>query len=247
LDCKLIFVLKSQKSLTLITRSVIFIVAFGIYCSVIFLKTTKYCIFELTGQYLRTYDFYLGALNMHLIKKYANRKLYDTKDKKYLTMDILADLIKSGKEVSIIDNETGDDLTSAIVSQLLAREETDTDRAVPSKVLMQMLRKGRGTLFGYGKKYVSLWQSALTMSKDEIEKLVNSLVKDKEISESEGHNLKNEIVGFANNLKAWIIENIDHRVSETLKVMNLSTKDHVEDLTDRVDALTKKVRELEKK
>ena len=111
---------------------------------------------------------------MHLIKKYANRKLYDTKDKRYLTMDRLAELIKSGEEVSIVDNETGDDLTSSIVSQLLAREDSDTDKAVPSRVLMQMLRKGRGTLFGYGKKYVSLWQSAFTMSKDEIEKLVNS-------------------------------------------------------------------------
>ncbi|PIP37195.1 MAG: pesticidal protein Cry15Aa, partial [Desulfobacterales bacterium CG23_combo_of_CG06-09_8_20_14_all_51_8] len=60
---------------------------------------------------------------MHLIKKYANRKLYDTTDKRYLTMDRLAELIKAGDEVSIVDNETGDDLTSAIVSQLLARED----------------------------------------------------------------------------------------------------------------------------
>lgn len=183
---------------------------------------------------------------MHLIKKYANRKLYDTTDKRYLTMDRLAELIKSGEEVSIVDNETGDDLTSSIVSQLLAREDTDTDKAVPSRVLMQMLRKGRGTLFGYGKKYVSLWQSALTMSKDEIEKLVNSLVNDKEISESEGKNLKNEVLGFANNLKSWIIDNIDQRVSDGLKKMNLSSKDQVTELTKRVDALTQKVKQLEK-
>jgi polyhydroxyalkanoate synthesis regulator phasin len=162
-------------------------------------------------------------------------------------MDRLAELIKSGEEVSIVDNETGDDLTSSIVSQLLAREDSDTDRAVPSRVLMQMLRKGRGTLFGYGKKYVSLWQSALTLSKDEIEKLVNSLVHEKEISESEGKNLKNEILGFANNLKSWIIESIDQRVSEGLKVMNLSSKDQVNELTKRVDALTQKVKELDKK
>ena len=184
---------------------------------------------------------------MHLIKKYANRKLYDTTDKRYLTMDRLAVLIKAGKEVKIIDNETGDDLTSAIVSQLLAREEKDTDKAVPSRVLMQMLRKGRGTLFGYGKKYVSLWQSALTMSKDEIEKLVNSLITDHEISESEGNNIKNEITGFANNLKSWITDNIDHRVAEALEMMNLSTKAQVNELSKRVEVLTKMVKEMEKK
>jgi len=183
---------------------------------------------------------------MHLIKKYANRKLYDTTDKRYLTMDHLAELIKSGEEVSILDNETGDDLTSSIVSQLLAREDAGTDKAVPSQVLMQLLRKGRGTLFGYGKKYVSLWQSALTMSRDEIEKLVNSLVNDKEISESEGKNLKKEVLGFANNLKSWILENIDQRVAEGLKMMNLSSKDQVNELTKRVDTLAQKVKELEK-
>jgi len=184
---------------------------------------------------------------MHLIKKYANRKLYDTTDKRYLTMDRLAELIKAGDEVSIVDNETGDDLTSAIVSQLLAREDAGTDKAVPSRVLMQMLRKGRGTLFGYGKKYVALWQSALTLSRDEIEKLVNSLIVDKEISESDGRNLKNEIFGFANNLKSWIMDNIDQRVSETLKALNLSSKDQVRELSRRVDELTKKVRDMEKK
>lgn len=184
---------------------------------------------------------------MHIIKKYANRKLYDTTEKRYLTMDHLAVLIKSGEEVSIIDNETGDDLTSAIVSQLLAREDTKTDKAVPSKVLMQMLRKGRGTLFGYGKKYVSLWQSALTMSREEIEKRINSLVKEKEISESEGKNLKQEIIGFANNLKSWIIDNIDQRVSEALKSINLSSKAQIHELQKRVDELNKKLEDLEKK
>lgn len=183
---------------------------------------------------------------MHLIKKYSNRKLYDTKDKRYLTMDQLAELIKSGEEVSVLDNETGDDLTSSIVSQLLARENSAVEKTVPSKVLMQMLRKGRGTLFGYGKKYVSLWQSALTLSKDEIEKLVNNLVNSKEISESEAKNLKNEILGFANNLKSWIIENIDQAVSEGLQRMNLSSKDQVNELTRRVDELARQVRELEK-
>lgn len=184
---------------------------------------------------------------MHFIKKYANRKLYDTFDKRYLTMDRLAELIKSGKEVNIIDNETGDDLTSQIVSQLLARQETDTDKSVPSSVLVQMLRKGRGTLFGYGKKYVSLWQSALTMPKEEIEKLVHNLIKDNEISESEGNNLKKEIIGFANNLKSWIMESIDQRVAEVLKMMNFSTKDQVNDLSDRVDVLTKMLKDMEKK
>ncbi len=184
---------------------------------------------------------------MRLIKKYANRKLYDISDKRYLTMDRLADLIKAGEEVSIIDNETGEDITGSIVSQLLAREKARGNKGIPSNVLMQMLRKGPGTLFGYGKKYVSLWQNALLMSRDEIERLINHLVRDRELSESEGRNLKQELLSHTNNLKTWITDNIDQRVNEAISMMPLASKDQVKMLSNRIDALNRKIEELESK
>ena len=183
---------------------------------------------------------------MHKIKKYANRKMYDRTDKRYITMAQLSKLIKSGEEVSIVDNSTGDDLTSSIVSQLIGREEKDKDRGVSPRVLMQLLRKGGGTLTDYAKKYTSLWQNAFTMAEDEVDKLVNGLVKDKELSRSEGSNLKKEIVGYTNSLKSWISDSIDKRISEALDVMNLSTKDKVNELAARVDSLAKKIEKLEK-
>ncbi len=182
---------------------------------------------------------------MHLIKKYANRKLYDTTEKRYITMDGLAALIKAGQEVRIIDNETEEDLTAQIVSQLLAREKSADANALPSSVLMQMLRKGRGTLFGYGKKYVSLWQSALLMSREELDRLINGLVREKEISESEGTTLKNEMVGYSTGLRKWMKDNIDQRVNEGLSMMNLASQDQVATLTEKVDSLYGKVREIE--
>jgi len=183
---------------------------------------------------------------MHRIKKYANRKLYDTTDKRYLTMDQLSELIKDGAEVAIVDNETGRDLTASIVMQLLAREkDDDVADAVPPGFLMQMLRKGRGTLFGYGKKYVSLWQNAFMMSKDEIEKLINSLVRNRELSEAEGNKLKEEMLSVTSNLKAWILQNIDSRVADALKRMNLATREQVVELSEKVDELDRKVKDLE--
>lgn len=182
---------------------------------------------------------------MHLVKKYANRKLYDTQTKRYITMTELSALIKDGEEIQIVDNKTGEDLTAQVVSQLLAREKNNQDKAVPTSVLMQMLRKGRGTLFGYGKKYVSLWQSALLMSREEIEKRINTLVKEKEISETEGRNLKNEMVGYTNGLKKWMTDSIDQRINEALSMMNLASKDQVSALTRRVEALSEKVQQLD--
>ena len=183
---------------------------------------------------------------MHEIKKYANRKMYDRTDKRYITMAQLSKLIKSGEEVSIVDNSTGDDLTSSIVSQLIGREKKGQDKGVSPRVLMQLLRKGGGTLSDYAKKYTSLWQNAFTMAEDEVDRLVNMLVKDKELSRSEGSKLKKEIVGYRDSLKSWVSDSIDNRISEVLGVMNLPTKDSVNVLAARVDALAEKIEKLEK-
>ena len=185
---------------------------------------------------------------MHLIKKYANRKMYDTHDKRYISRSQLADLIKKGEEVAIIDNNTGEDLTTAIVSQLIGMESQGKgeDSAVSSKILMQLLRKGGGTLTDYAKKYVSLWQGAFNMAEDEIDKLVNMLVKNKELSLSEANRLKTEILRYTDSLKGWISESIDKRVGEVFDAMNLATNDHFKALSVKVDALEKKVKQLEK-
>jgi len=84
---------------------------------------------------------------MHRIKKYANRKLYDTNIKKYVSLDYLSDLIRDDKEIEIIDNETGEDLTASIVSRLMARKKDgDSEKTVPSGLLIQLFRRGSGAL-----------------------------------------------------------------------------------------------------
>ena len=183
---------------------------------------------------------------MHKIKRYANRKLYDTTDKNYITLDQISGLIKAGQEITVVDNQTGEDLTSATISQILARDKKMKNGDVVSSVLIQLLRKGGGTLVDYGKKYVSLWESGLTLAEDEIDRLVGRLVKDKELSESEGSKLKKDISSRADDLKKWIGEKIDQRINHTLNLMNLATKEQVANLTTKIDTLTKKVEKLER-
>jgi polyhydroxyalkanoate synthesis repressor PhaR len=183
---------------------------------------------------------------MHTIKKYTNRKMYDTHDKRYVTMAQLSKLIKQGEEVMVIDNRTGEDITTAIISQLIGRDTQEKDKTVSSQLLMQLLRKGGGTLTDYAKKYMSLWQGAFNMAEEEVTQLVNRLVKNKELSISEAGKLKKEIMGYTTSLKSWISERIDKRVGEGLQSMNLATNDHLKALSVKVDALTKKVRQLEK-
>ncbi|RPJ79614.1 MAG: hypothetical protein EHJ94_07885 [Deltaproteobacteria bacterium] len=84
------------------------------------------------------------------------------------------------------------------------------------------------------------------MAEDEVDKLVTLLVKDKELSRSEGRNLKKEIVGYTDSLKTWIRESIDRQIRDVLGVMNLASKDQVEDLAARIDQLTKRMEKIEK-
>jgi polyhydroxyalkanoate synthesis regulator phasin len=161
-------------------------------------------------------------------------------------MNQLSQLLKAGSDVEIIDNETGEDLTASIVSQLIARKAGDDRKNVSSGVLIQLFRKGGTALTDYAKKYVSVWQSAFTMAEDEIDSLVTVLVKNKEISRSEGSRLKNEIVGFTASLKTWIVDTIDHRLNEVLTAMNLAKKDQVDDLNARIHDLEQRLKQIEK-
>jgi polyhydroxyalkanoate synthesis regulator phasin len=74
---------------------------------------------------------------------------------------------------------------------------------------------------------------------------VNLLVNDKEISRSEGSKLKKEITGYTDSLKNWIRENIDRRINEVLDVMNLASKDHIADLSARIDKVSQRLKKLE--
>jgi len=63
------------------------------------------------------------APERHLIKKYANRKLYDTRTSKYITLDGLAELVRKGHEIKVVDRDNGHDLTQVILSQIVLSQE----------------------------------------------------------------------------------------------------------------------------
>lgn len=181
---------------------------------------------------------------MRRIKKYSNRKLYDTTDKKYISLSRVSELVMSGEEVYIVDSKTGEDLTSATISQLLARE-----RDVPPGVLMQLLQKGQGTVSGtlnYARKYLSLWQSAFSTAEGEVDRLVSRMVKNNEITETEGSRVKNDLQGFAGNLKSWLSEKVDQRVSEVLSMMNLVSRGELTSIKNENRELAHRVAELER-
>lgn len=196
---------------------------------------------------------------MYTIKKYANGRFYDTEAKNYLTRSQIMDLQKAGKKIAIVDTKTGKDITSDVMSQVKAKEKKTSrkpsatkagkkagKKAQPAGTLAQLIKKGGDTLFDYGKKYASMWQNMVTMSREEIDKLVNLLVKDNKISEFEADKFKKEIQRYRESVEKWFSKTIDKRVNEVLGRMNLANRDQIVRLTSKIDTLNKKIKQLEK-
>ena len=88
-----------------------------------------------------------------LIKRYANRKLYNTATSRYITLKGIADLIESGEEVRVVDNETGEDITSVTLSQILVDNER-SNRRVPGTVLTDLIQRSGDVLYSALKRRV---------------------------------------------------------------------------------------------
>jgi polyhydroxyalkanoate synthesis repressor PhaR len=82
---------------------------------------------------------------MVIIKKYGNRRLYDTDSSRYVTMEELADTIRRGKDVRVIDAKTDEDLTQATLTQIII-EGRRAARLLPVPLLVQLIRMGDDSL-----------------------------------------------------------------------------------------------------
>ncbi|MBM4243314.1 MAG: hypothetical protein FJ148_05785 [Deltaproteobacteria bacterium] len=77
-----------------------------------------------------------------IVKRYANRKLYDTTTSRYVALDDIAGLIRNGEEVEVTDNETGADLTAVTLAQIILEEERRNKDLRSLVVLRELVRYG---------------------------------------------------------------------------------------------------------
>ncbi|MFA4873989.1 MAG: polyhydroxyalkanoate synthesis regulator DNA-binding domain-containing protein [bacterium] len=77
-----------------------------------------------------------------VIKRYQNRKLYDTSDSCYVTLDDISDMIKQGEEVQIVDNTTKEDLTAVTLAQIIFEEQKKKTHVLPLGTFREMIQGG---------------------------------------------------------------------------------------------------------
>jgi len=98
-----------------------------------------------------------------VIKKYANRRLYDTSASRYVTLDHLRELVKDGKDFQVIDAKSGEDLTRGVLAQIIFEEESKGETLLPVEFLRQLISF-------YGDSMQSMVPGYLNMSMDSFAK-----------------------------------------------------------------------------
>lgn len=108
-----------------------------------------------------------------LIKRYANRKLYNTDTSRYITLKGIAELLDSGEQITVIDNETGEDITSVALSQILVDSER-SQTSPPSSLLSQILGRGGDAIYDALKRGVGDATESLDDLQDRVRKMVGT-------------------------------------------------------------------------
>ncbi len=114
-----------------------------------------------------------------VIKRYTNRKLYDTVESRYVTLDEISEMIKAGSEVRIVDNRSKEDLTSVTLAQIIFEEEKKRSK-MPLGMLRDIIRHSGETLSGFLQTQVGQAGQKLQSIKEEAEVLRDRILRREE-------------------------------------------------------------------
>ena len=181
-----------------------------------------------------------------IVKKYQNRKLYDTKDSCYITLEDIAKMVKKGEEVKVIDNKTKNDVTSIILTQILVEQEKSTKSILPLTMLRDIIQRGQGSLFDFIQRYVILGVNSTQEKTAEAERYVDRLVERGDITKTEGKTLLKEVLEAPSKGQAdfdsFIGDRVTSVIRETSKINALN--DHITALQDRLHTLEQKLSKI---
>ena len=176
---------------------------------------------------------------MRQIKKYANRKLYDTEEKRYVSLSHIASLVREGEDIQVMDNETGDDITGLVLSQILREQERQGD-FLPQTLLTALVRRGTGGLKQLrGSLQASL--KALEALEDEIQERVDVMAERGEITLTEAQELREDLLARARQRQGSVEDRLLEEIEDSLVRLGVPARSDVEGLHNQLDEIQAKV------
>ncbi len=176
---------------------------------------------------------------MPVIKRYPNRKLYDTDAKRYITLNEIAALIRAGEEVVVMDHATDEDLTAVVLTQIIFEQEKAQKGFLPKSVLTNLVRAGGDTL-GTLRRGLSLPLDLWRHVDEEIDHRVQALVSKGELAKEEGSRWREKLLSpmFA---APDSLKSDDQELERILNDHGVPTRDELERLHAQIEALSAKL------
>jgi polyhydroxyalkanoate synthesis repressor PhaR len=198
-----------------------------------------------------------AAREPKVIKRYTNRKLYDTVESRYVTLDEIAQMVKEGVEVKIVDNRSKEDLTSVTLAQIVFEEEKKTTR-MPLALLREIIRRPGEQISEFIKSEVTPRVASI---REEAESRLDKLLRREDGSPEKAAEAPAGTAAGQNLSPAELLKGSQRALEEFQKKVDERVKQVVEnvvgnlpalgrdlgELVQRIEALEKKIDELEKK
>lgn len=171
-----------------------------------------------------------------IIKRYQNRKLYDTRNSTYVTLDHISHMIKEGDDIQIIDNQTKEDLTAVTLAQIIFEEEKKKKSLLPLGALKRIVQEGGDTIKDFFERTIDSSVHSLSKAKVGAEKVLDR-IRD-ELVPAEDGNIFQEVLHRTQDFSKKIEEKMKSTVESVA---------HVTHLQNEIRTLRKKISRLEKK
>lgn len=112
-----------------------------------------------------------------IIKRYGNRRLYNTETKSYVNYQDLAKIVRDGNDIKVIDSKTKEDVTKAVLIQMILEEEKNDKTVLPTEFLFQILRTREDSLQDFFKNHLSASFNAYLKTKEEFDNRFRSILE----------------------------------------------------------------------
>jgi len=179
---------------------------------------------------------------MLLIKRYPNRKLYDTEAKQYITLQGIANFIREGQEVQVIDYTSGEDLTAVTLTQIIFEQEKRQSGFLPRSMLADLIQTGGDRLNALQRNLTS--QLGLTFPADEeIRRRVQILIHRGELAEAEGRRLLEKLLDLG--LSSHSIP-VELEIEHALQKRGIPTRSDLDRILAQLNALDDELEKLNK-
>jgi polyhydroxyalkanoate synthesis repressor PhaR len=110
-----------------------------------------------------------GKVPPVVVKKYANRRLYNTESSSYITLENLAEMVRAGRDFVVYDAKTGDDITRSVLTQIIVEEEGKGHNLLPTNFLRQLIGFYGGGLQGVVPGYLDQAMKAFTQHQEQMQ------------------------------------------------------------------------------